>query len=160
MNMYSFVALGTVLKRNFNKNKQPCCNGFLRCSYAQKVSAGTVCSPEKWSTLAHHILREPSQTSTPQWADLLTEAPSDQTSHTWHMTAFPPHRRLWLKTQAESCWLKIHLCLLWFMHVSLSQERKREKRRTASLVHIVCLCVGTTSMPIYVCECGWLAGGG
>lgn len=42
------------------------------------------------------------------------------------------------------------LCLLWFMHVSLSQERKREERRTASLVHIVCMCVGTMPMPVCV----------
>lgn len=145
-----FVSLDVVSHHNW---------AWSPCRNRQKLWAGPARSPETGLSPADRTQQESAQTGMPRRAGLPEEELPHQTPHTWHITASSPHRRLGLKTQAGSCWLKIHLCLLWFMHVSLSQERKGEEWRTASLVHIVRLCVGTASLPRWCLRvCGWQVG--
>lgn len=99
-----------------------------------------------------------------QWVALPKEALPDPAPCTWHITASPPHRRLGLKTQAGSCWLKIHLSVYYDLCM-FHWARNEKERRTASLAHIVCVCVWghctyacLCTLCVYVCVASWQVG--
>lgn len=83
------------------------------CRYRQRLRAGPASSPEGRPGPADRAREEAAQTGMSQWAALPEEALPDPAPYTWHITASPPHRRLGLKTQAGSCWLKIHLSVYY-----------------------------------------------
>ena len=120
-------------------------------------------SPERGPGPEDHAQEEAAQTGMSQWGALPKEALPDPAPHTWHISASPPHRRLWLKTQAGSCWLKIHLSVyydLCMFHWARNKKREENSFITAYCVYVcgmpvcelyVCVCV-------CVCTCVWLAG--
>lgn len=67
-----------------------------------------------------------------------------------------PHRRLGLKIQPGNCWLNIHLFVYYDLCMFRWARNENAVCKTASLVHIVCMCVYKT----YACcvvKCAFVA---
>ncbi len=103
------------------------------CRYRRSASAGSVRSLGGRPDPADHAQEEAAQTGMSQWVALPKEALPDPAPYTWHITASPPHRRLRLKTQAGSCWLKIHLSV--YYDLCMFHWARNEKERRGEQLH-------------------------
>lgn len=97
------------------------------------VFEGPASTPERRLGPADHAQHKAAQTGMSQWAALPKEALPYQAPYTWHITASPPHRRLGLKTQAGSFWLKIHLSV--YYDLCMFQWARNEKERKGEQLH-------------------------
>lgn len=101
---------------------------------------------------ACHSQGEASWTDMSQWVSVPVEAlPAPCMPH--HSLA--RHRRLRLKIQPGNCWLNIHLFVYYDLCMFRWARTERAVCKTASLVHIVCLCVYKTCA-CYVVKCAFV----